>query len=35
MQAGGWKSPEIVGRYIENLDVLRGGSYRLAMMQNR
>ena len=35
MQAGGWKSPEIVGRYIENLDVLRGGSYRLAMMQKR
>ena len=35
MQAGGWKSPDIVGRYVENLDVLRGGSYRLAMMQNR
>jgi len=35
MQAGGWKSPDIVGRYVENLDVLRGGSYRLAMMQSR
>ena len=35
MQAGGWKSPAIVSRYIENLDVLRGGSYRLAMMQKR
>ena len=30
MQAGGWKSPEIVARYVENLDVLRGGSFRLA-----
>lgn len=35
MQAGGWKSPNIVGRYIENLDVLRGGSYRLAMQQQQ
>ena len=33
MQAGGWQSPEIVGRYIENLDVMRGGSFRLAMQQ--
>ena len=29
MQAGGWRTPEIVGRYIENLDVMRGGRYRL------
>jgi len=35
MQAGGWKSPDMVGRYVENLDVLRGGSYRLAMMPGR
>ena len=35
MQADGWKSPDMVGRYVENLDVLRGGSYRLAMMQGR
>ena len=35
MQAGGWKSPEIVARYVENLDVLRGGGYRLAMQQNQ
>ncbi|MDV7341634.1 tyrosine-type recombinase/integrase [Terasakiella sp. A23] len=33
MQAGGWKSPEIVARYIENLDVLRSGSFRLAQIQ--
>ena len=30
MQAGGWKSHNIVARYIENLDVLRGGSFLLA-----
>lgn len=35
MQAGGWKSPNIVARYVENLDVLRGGSFRLAMQQNK
>ncbi|NQV54528.1 MAG: tyrosine-type recombinase/integrase [Rhodospirillales bacterium] len=35
MQAGGWKSPEIVARYVENLDVLRGGGYRLAMQQSQ
>jgi len=35
MQAGGWQSPEIVGRYIENLDVMRGGSFRLAMQQRK
>jgi len=33
MQAGGWKSPNIVARYVENLDVLRGGSFRLAVQQ--
>jgi integrase len=33
MQAGGWKSPEIVARYVENLDVLRGGGFRLAILQ--
>ena len=33
MQAGGWQSPNIVGRYIRNLDVLRGGGFRLAMGQ--
>ena len=33
MQAGGWQSPTIVGRYIRKLDVLRGGGFRLAMGQ--
>ena len=33
MQAGGWQSPTIVGRYIRKLDVLRGGGVRLAMGQ--
>ena len=31
MQAGGWRTPEIVSRYIENLDVMRGGRYRLEL----
>ena len=33
MQAGGWQSPKIVGRYIRKLDVLRGGGFRLASQQ--
>ncbi len=33
MQAGGWQSPNIVGRYIRKLDVLRGGGFRLASQQ--
>lgn len=33
MQAGGWKSPEIVARYVEKLDVLRGGGFQLANLQ--
>ncbi len=33
MQAGGWRTPDIVGRYIENLDVMRGGRYRLEVYQ--
>jgi integrase/recombinase XerD len=35
MQAGGWKTPSVVARYIENLDILRGGGFQLAMLQNR
>ena len=33
MQAGGWQSPNIVGRYIRKLDVLRGGEFQLASQQ--
>ena len=33
LEAGGWRSPEIVGRYIENLDVMRGGRFRLELQR--
>ena len=35
MQAGGWKSPEMVARYTERLAVGTGGSARLAAKQGR
>jgi integrase len=35
MQAGGWRSPEMVARYIERLAARRGGSARLAVTQGR
>lgn len=35
MQAGGWRSPEMVARYTERLAVRRGGSARLAATQGR
>jgi integrase len=35
MQAGGWRSPEMVARYTERLAVRRGGSARLAVAQGR
>jgi integrase len=35
MQAGGWRSPEMVARYTERLAVRRGGSARLAVTQGR
>lgn len=35
MQAGGWKTPGVVARYIENLDVLRGGGFQLAVLQKQ
>ena len=35
MQAGGWKSPTMVARYSAKLEARRGGSAKLAMLQNR
>ena len=35
MQSGGWKSPTMVARYSGKLDARRGGSAKLAMLQNR
>ena len=35
MQAGGWKTAEMVGRYTRRLDARRGGAAKLAMLQNR
>lgn len=35
MQAGGWKTPLTVGRYIERLQANKGASSRLAVLQNR
>ena len=35
MQAGGWKTPEMVSRYTARLDVRRSGSAKLAVLQNR
>ena len=35
MQAGRWKTAEMVGRYTEGLAVRRGGAAKLAAIQNR
>jgi hypothetical protein len=35
MQAGGWETAEMVGRYTRRLDARRGGAAKLAMLQNR
>lgn len=35
MQAGGWKSPEMVARYSEHLQAHNGAAAKLAAMQNR
>jgi integrase len=35
MQAGGWKSPEMVARYTARLDARRSGAAKLAVLQNR
>jgi hypothetical protein len=35
MQAGGWKTAEMVGRYTRRLDARRGGAAKLAMLQKR
>lgn len=35
MQAGGWRTPEMVARYTRRLDARRSGSAKLAMLQNR
>jgi hypothetical protein len=35
MQAGGWKTAEMVSRYTARLDARRSGSAKLAVMQNR
>ncbi len=35
MQAGGWKTPEMVARYVRDQEAARGGSARLAEAQGR
>ena len=35
MQAGGWKGPQMVGRYTEHQQARRGAAAKLAAMQNR
>jgi hypothetical protein len=35
MQAGGWKTAEMVSRYTARLDARRSGSAKLAIAQNR
>jgi len=35
MQAGGWKTPAMVARYIERLNARQGAAARLAALQNR
>jgi hypothetical protein len=35
MQAGGWKSGEMVARYTERLQARRGAMAKLAALQNR
>ena len=35
MQAGGWRTPEMVSRYTRRLDARRSGAAKLAVLQNR
>lgn len=35
MQAGGWKSPDMVARYSEHLQARNGAAAKLAAIQNR
>jgi len=35
MQAGGWRTGEMVGRYTRRLDARRSGAAKLAVLQNR
>jgi hypothetical protein len=35
MQAGGWRTPEMVARYTRRLDARRSGAAKLAVLQNR
>jgi hypothetical protein len=35
MQASGWRTAEMVGRYTARLDARRSGSAKLAVLQNR
>ena len=35
MQAGGWKSPDMVARYSEHLQARQGAAAKLAAIQNR
>ena len=35
MQAGGWRTPEMVARYTRRLDARRSGAAKLAMLQKR
>ena len=35
MQAGGWRTAEMVGRYTRRLDARRSGAAKLAILQNR
>ena len=35
MQAGGWKNPERIARYSEELQVKRGGMAQLVVIQRR
>ena len=35
MQAGGWKTPDMIARYSEHLQARNGASAKLAALQNR
>jgi hypothetical protein len=35
MQAGGWRTAEMVSRYTARLDARRSGAAKLAVLQNR
>ena len=35
MQAGGWRTPEMVARYTRRLDARRSGAAKLAILQKR